>query len=126
MNWPIIVEWGQRAAAVLGVATPVYTGLSYLNLTPVTERYVTSQLANVRKDIEASRVDTLDTRKTVMGLAKNDLLRERQALETAIKIEKNPLSKGTWYRRLETINTEIDRLDKGVTRIEEKIEELQK
>lgn len=113
-------------AVLTGLATPIYGGLAYLQLTPVTQMYVTAQLENVRKDITFSRVDTLETKRVVMGLARNDLVREKQALEGAVKNEKNSMSLGTWYRRLETINAEIDRLDKSSARLEERIEGMKK
>lgn len=126
LPWTTLAEWGQRVAIVTGLATPVYGGLSYLQLTPVTQSYVTEQIGSVKKDIAVSRSDTLDTKRVVMGLAKNDLIRERQAIENALKSEKEPVSRSTWGRRLENLNSEIERLDRGITKIDDKIEELNK
>lgn len=126
LPWTAIQEWGQRMAVVTGLATPIYGGLAYLQLTPVTQMYVTDQLNNVRKDINYSRVDTLETKRVVIGLARNDLVREKQALEASVKDEKNSFFKGTWYRRLDTITAEIDRLDKQTNRLDERIEGMKK
>lgn len=88
--------------------------------------YLTEQLTTVRKEINFSRVDTLDTKRVVLSLARNDLVREKQALEGAVQNETNAMSKGTWYRRLETITAEIERLDRQATRLEERIEGMKK
>lgn len=120
--WAAVTEWGQRLAVITGVVTPVYGGLAYLNLTPVTQSYVTEQIGEVKKDITAGRMDTLDTKRVVLGLARNDLVREQKALEGAVKVEPNPLSRGTFARRLETIKTEIDAIDRKVHRIDNRLE----
>lgn len=117
-----LVDYAQKGAAILGIATPIYGGLAYYKLTPVTENYVTAQIENVQKGIVLGRVDTLETKKTVMGLARNDLVREQQALEGAIKTETNPMTAGTFNRRIETIKAEIDALDRKVSKLDEKIE----
>lgn len=121
-----LIDWGQKMAAVVGIATPIYGGLAYYKLTPVTEGYVTSQIESVTRGITASRVDTLDTKRTVMGLARNDLVREQQALEQAIKTESNPMTAATFNRRIETIKAEIESLDRKVSKLDDKIEGMKK
>lgn len=117
-----LVDYAQKGAAILGIATPIYGGLAYYKLTPVTESYVTAQIEGVQKGIQAGRVDTLDTKRTVMGLARNDLVREQQALELAIKTESNPMTASTFNRRIETIKAEIETLDRKVSKLDERIE----
>jgi hypothetical protein len=119
-----LVDYAQKGAAILGIATPIYGGLAYYKLTPVTENYVTAQIENVQKGIQAGRVDTLDTKRTVMGLARNDLVREQQALDGAVKVETNPMTLATFNRRIETIKQEIEILDRKVQKLDDRIETL--
>lgn len=122
--WGALTEWGGRAAVITGLATPVYGGLAYLQLTPVTESYVTAQIGSVRKDIQAGRIDTLDTKRIVMGLARDRLTAEKQSLEGALKIEKNEVNRSLWGRRIETINRDVETIDRKVHRIDDAIEKM--
>lgn len=119
-----LVDYAQKGAAVLGIATPIYGGLAYYKLTPVTENYVTSQIEKVQQGINLGRVDTLETKKTVMALARNDLVREQQALEGALKTETNPMTLSTFNRRIETIKADIESLDRKVTKLDERIDTM--
>jgi hypothetical protein len=116
-----LVDYAQKGAAILGIATPIYGGLAYYKLTPVTESYVTAQIEGVQRGIQAGRVDTLDTKRTVMGLARNDLVREQQALEVPIKTEANPMTVATFGRRIETIKHEIE-ASTARSKLDERIE----
>jgi hypothetical protein len=121
-----LVDYAQKGAAILGIATPIYGGLAYYKLTPVTESYVTAQIETVQKGITGARVDTLETKRTVMGLARSDLTREQLALEGALKIEQNPVALDTFRRRIEIIKQEIENLDRKVIKLDDKIEGLRK
>jgi predicted nucleic acid-binding Zn-ribbon protein len=122
--WSTIQEWGTRLTVLTGIATPVYGGLAYLKLTPVTESYVTSKIEEVRKDIGAARVDTLDTKRVVLGLARSDLVREQQALEGALKTETNAVTLDSFNRRIETIKTQIESIDRKTQKLDDKIETM--
>lgn len=122
--WSTVTEWGARLTVLTGIAGPVYGGLAYLKLTPVTESYVTSKIEEVRKDITVSRVDTLDTKRVVLGLARSDLVREQQALEGALKTETNPVTIDSFNRRIETIKTMTEQIDRKVQKLDDKIEGL--
>lgn len=120
--WTTITEWGGRLTVVTGLATPVYAGLAYLQLTPVTESYVTTQINNVQKSIQAGRVETLDTKRVVLGIARDNLVREQQGLVGALRAEKNPVTLMTFSRRVEQIKAEVDLIDRRLRRLDEKIE----
>ena len=120
--WQSITEWGQRLAVITGIATPIYGGLAYLKLTPVSESYVTEKIELVQRGITAARVDTLETKRVVLGLARNDLVREQQALDGATKTEKNPITSDAFNRRLETIKNEIEQIDRKVQKLDDRIE----
>lgn len=122
--WTILGDWATRFGLVSGLALPLYGAMNYLQLTPATQAYVTEQVTGLRKEITVGRADILDTRRTVLHLYRNDLIRERQAVEGALAKETNVLSKSTWGRRLETINTEIERIDRQVQRLDDQIEEM--
>lgn len=115
--WPIATEWGGRLAVLTGLATPIYGGLAYFHLTPVTEGYVSAQISLVRKD-------TLETKRAVLGLARTDLIREREGLTSALTAHPAPDAQQTFTRRLEAISVELNRIDRTVSKLDDTIEDL--
>jgi hypothetical protein len=122
--WSTLGDWGQKIALVTGVATPLYAGLDYFQLTPVTQTYVTGQINDIRRDISSSRVDTLETKRAVLGLARNDLIREREGLNGALSLSPSYEHQQTFTRRLEAIGLELSRIDRTVTKLDDTIEDL--
>lgn len=110
---------GQTALLYAGLAATSYTGLTFMELTPATQRYVQEQVQTVRKELYLGRAETLDTRTVVFGLRRNDLIRERIALEDALSTQKTSPSRSTMTRRLENIISEIEAIDRQVKRLEE-------
>jgi len=122
--WSTMTDWGTRLTILTGIATPIYGGLAYLKLTPVTELYVTQKMDEVKGDIRADRLETLDTKRVVLGLARSGLSREQQALEGALRTEQNPVTVDTFNRRIESIKHEIESIDRKTQKINDKIDQL--
>jgi hypothetical protein len=120
--WALLTEWGQRLAILTGLATPLYGGMVYLKLNPVTESYVTAKIDDVKKDINGVRIDTLDTKRTVLTLARNAFAREQEQLETALATEKNSITITLFKSRLNVVKDEISKIDRRSAALDERIE----